>query len=61
MRVNKPNKLNNLHKLNKLKKKLNKELDLESDDNIEINSDNDLDEIDLIEPIEEPIKKDKSF
>ena len=28
------------------KKKLNKELDLESDDNIEINSDNDLNEID---------------
>jgi len=41
------------------KKKLNKELDLESDDNIEINSDNDLDEIDLV--VEEPIIKDKSF
>ena len=39
--------------------KLNKELDLESDDNIEINSDNDLDEIDLVEPIDEPIKKKK--
>ena len=39
-------------------KKINKELDLESGDNIETNSDYDLEEIDLVEqPIEEPIKE----